>query len=402
MSHWPCSRNRASFSIADGLGPSRGCTTIDPVSETAIAVPFLDVGASYRECQAEVDAAVRRVLTSGWYIGGPEVSTFELQWANYCGVAHAVGLANGLDALHLALRAWDVGPGHEVIVPSNTYIATWLAITQCGATPVPVEPRPGTMNINPAGIVAAITSATRAIVPVHLYGQAAEMTPILAIAERYGLKVLEDAAQAHGARWLGRRVGSIAHAAAWSFYPGKNLGAFGDAGGVTSDDAAFADRIRVLRNYGSRKKYFNEVQGVNSRLDPLHAAALSVKLTHLDRWNARRGALARQYDAALKGVARLTLPVVADGAEPVWHLYVIQSDARDRLQAHLAASGVETLIHYPVPPHASDAYRRAHASVAAMPIADSLAARVLSLPIGPHLTDQQQAVVIDAIRSFRG
>jgi dTDP-4-amino-4,6-dideoxygalactose transaminase len=366
-----------------------------------VKVPLLDVGAAYRECRPEVDAAIARVLESGWYIGGPEVDQFERQWAEYCGVAHAVGVANGLDALSLALRAWDVTAGDEVIVPSNTYIATWLAITMAGATPVPVEPRRDTCNLDPARIEAAITGRTKVIIPVHLYGQPAEMTAIMAIAERRGIRVLEDAAQAHGARFDGRRAGALGHAAAWSFYPGKNLGAYGDGGAVTTDDAAFAERIRVLRNYGSRKKYYNEVPGVNSRLDPLHAAGLGAKLPRLDEWNERRRVLAGRYNDAFADAPGILRPVVATGAEPAWHLYVVQCERRDALQEHLSRAGVETLIHYPVPPHLSDAYRRTPAAQVAAPLAKLLADSVLSLPIGPHLSQAQQDVVIDAVRNFR-
>jgi dTDP-4-amino-4,6-dideoxygalactose transaminase len=242
-------------------------------------------------------------LASGYYIGGPEVEAFEAEYAKYCGATHCVGVANGLDALHLALRAMDVGPGDEVIVPSNTYIATWLAVSQCGATPVPVEPDARTYNIDPALIEAAITPRTKVILPVHLYGQPADMDPILAIARKHGLRVLEDGAQAHGARYKGQRLGAHGDAVAWSFYPGKNLGAMGDGGAVTTNDAQLADRIRVLRNYGSRVKYVNEVQGTNSRLDPLQAAILRVKLAHLDEWNARRRAIAARISRAWPAVA---------------------------------------------------------------------------------------------------
>src|SRR5690606_14806142 len=246
---------------------------------------------------------------------GPEVEAFEAEYAAYCQASHAVGVANGLDALHLALRAMGVGPGDEVIVPSNTYIATWLAVSQCGATPVPVEPVDATFNIDPARIEAAITSATRVILPVHLYGQPADLDPILAIARKHGLRVLEDAAQAHGARYKGRRIGAHGDAVAWSFYPGKNLGALGDGGAVTTNDPELADRIRVLRNYGSRLKYVNEVQGFNSRLDPIQAAVLRVKLAHLDDWNARRGSIAALYLSGL-GECGLMLPQVPAFADP--------------------------------------------------------------------------------------
>ena len=285
----------------------------------------------------------------------PEVDAFEAEYATYCGAAHCVGVANGLDALHLALRAMDVGPGDEVIVPSNTYIATWLAVSQCGATPVPVEPDERTFNIDPARIEAAITPRTRVLLPVHLYGQPANMDEILAIARKHGLKVLEDGAQAHGARYKGQRLGAHGDAVAWSFYPGKNLGAMGDGGAVTTNDPQLADRLRVLRNYGSRVKYVNEVQGYNSRLDPLQAAILRVKLAHLDEWNERRRAIAARYQSGLAGCG-LALPHVPEWAEPVWHLYVVQHPQRDALQQALNDAGVGTLIHYPIPPHRQQAY----------------------------------------------
>ena len=266
-------------------------------------IPFLDLKSPYLELKQELDEAIARVVSSGWFVGGDECDQFEAEYATYCGATHAVGVANGLDALHLALRAMDVGPGDEVIVPSNTYIATWLAVSQCGATPVPVEPDARTYNIDPALIEAAITPRTKVILPVHLYGQPADMDPILAIARKHGLRVLEDGAQAHGARYKGQRLGAHGDAVAWSFYPGKNLGAMGDGGAVTTNDAQLADRIRVLRNYGSRVKYVNEVQGYNSRLDPLQAAILRVKLAHLDEWNARRSAIARVTSKAWRAAA---------------------------------------------------------------------------------------------------
>ena len=363
-------------------------------------IPFLDLGAAYLELKSEIDAAVARSLASGWYIGGPEVEQFEEDYARYCGAAHAVGVANGLDALHLALRAMDVGPGDEVIVPSNTYIATWLAVSQCGATPVPVEPDARTYNIDPALIEAAITPRTKVILPVHLYGQPANMDEILAIARKHGLRVLEDGAQAHGARYKGERLGAHGDAVAWSFYPGKNLGAMGDGGAVTTDDAQLAERIRVLRNYGSREKYVNEVQGYNSRLDSLQAAILSVKLAHLDEWNARRSAVAECYRQNLAGCG-LTLPYVPGWAEPVWHLYVVQHPQRDALQKALAVSGVGTLIHYPIPPHQQQAYAANGFAGDAFPIASRMANEVLSLPMGPHLGFEDQDQVIAALTAFK-
>lgn len=361
-------------------------------------IPFLDLGAAYRELKTEIDAAIHRVLASGWYILGPEVDAFEADWAAWCGADHAVGVANGLDALILALRALDIGPGDEVIVPSNTYIATWLAVTAVGARPVPVEPDPATHNIDPARIVAAITPATRAILPVHLYGQPADLDPILALARQHGLSVIEDAAQAHGARYKGRRIGAHGDVVCWSFYPGKNLGALGDGGAVTTNRADLADRIRVLRNYGSRVKYVNEVQGVNSRLDPIQAAVLRAKLPHLDAWTDRRRAIAAAYAEGLRD-SGLILPHVPDWADPAWHLYVVRSPDRDGLQKRLAEAGVGSLIHYPIPPHRQEAYADLGLAPEALPLACGLAGEVLSLPIGPQLPRADAAQVIDVVRA---
>ena len=363
-----------------------------------MAVPFLDLHAACAELRPEIDAAIARVLDSGWYILGPEVEAFEAEFAGYCQADHAIGLANGLDALHLALRAMDVGPGDEVIVPSNTYIATWLAVSQCGAVPVPVEPDPATHNIDPARIEAAITPRTRVILPVHLYGQPADLDPILAIARKHGLRVLEDGAQAHGARYKGRRIGGHGDAVAWSFYPGKNLGALGDGGAVTTNDAQIADRLRVLRNYGSRVKYVNEVAGYNSRLDPLQAAVLRVKLAHLDDWNARRTALAQVYLDGLRDTG-LVLPHVPDWAQPAWHLFVVRHRQRDDLQRALSDAGIGSLIHYPIPPHKQQAYAVAGYPADAFPLASQLAGEVLSLPMGPQLLNEQARVVVAAVRN---
>jgi len=359
-------------------------------------VPFLDLRAQHLELRVELEAAFQRVLESGCYILGPEVEAFENAYADYCGSRHCVGVANGFDALHLALRAMDVGPGDEVIVPSNTYIATWLAVSHCGATPVPVEPDAHSFNLDPARIEAAITPRTRVILPVHLYGQPADMDAILAVARKHGLRVLEDAAQAHGARYKGRRLGAHGDAVAWSFYPGKNLGAMGDGGAVTTDNAQIAERVRVLGNYGSREKYVNDVQGYNSRLDPLQAAILRVKLAHLDEWNARRSAIAQRYQQDLARCA-LTLPQVPEWANPVWHLYVVRHPQRDALQRALTDAGVGTLIHYPIPPHRQQAYTHAGWGQGSFPIAECMAAEVLSLPMGPQLQLGQVDSVIAAI-----
>jgi dTDP-4-amino-4,6-dideoxygalactose transaminase len=358
-------------------------------------IPFLDLKAPYLELKQELDEAIARVVSSGWFIGGPEVDQFEAEYATYCGANHAVGVANGLDALHLALRAMDVGPGDEVIVPSNTYIATWLAVSQCGATPVPVEPDARTYNIDPTRIEAAITSRTKAILPVHLYGQPADMDPILSIARKHSLRVLEDGAQAHGASYKGKRLGAHGDAVAWSFYPGKNLGAMGDGGAITTNDAQMADRLRVLRNYGSRVKYVNEIKGYNSRLDPLQAAILRVKLAHLDKWNARRSAIAARYFQGLTE-SGLALPFVPDWAEPAWHLYAVLGSDRDALQKKLADVGVATLIHYPIPPHLQGAYAALGLAKGTFPIAERIHNEVLSLPMSPSMTMEQASQVVAA------
>jgi dTDP-4-amino-4,6-dideoxygalactose transaminase len=349
------------------------------------SVPFLDLRASYLELKNEIDAAVARVLDSGWYILGSEVEAFETEYADYCETEHAIGVANGLDALYFTLLAMGVGAGDEVIVPSNTYIATWLAVSHCGAKLVPVEPDESTYNIDPARIEAAITDRTKVILPVHLYGQPADLTPILEIARRHGLKVLEDAAQAHGARYKGKRIGGHGDAVAWSFYPGKNLGALGDGGAVTTNDPEIADHIRVLRNYGSRVKYVNEVIGYNSRLDPIQAAVLRVKLKHLDAWNTRRKTIVTYYMEELRGL-KCALPEVPNWANPVWHLFVIRNASRDKLQKNLTELGINTLIHYPIPPYKQAAYSAMNFCHNNFPIASRLANESLSLPIGPHLS----------------
>jgi dTDP-4-amino-4,6-dideoxygalactose transaminase len=362
-------------------------------------IPFLDLGAAYEELQGELEAATSRVLQSGWYLLGEELEAFEQEFADYLGVKHCVGVGSGLDALHLSLRAMGVGEGDEVIVPSNTYIATWLAVSYVGATPVPVEPDEKTYNLDPTRVEAALTERTKAILPVHLYGQPADMDPILAIAERHNLLVLEDAAQAHGARYKGKRVGGLGHAAAWSFYPGKNLGALGDGGAVTTNDAELAERVRMLRNYGSKVKYVNEVQGFNSRLDELQAAALRVKLAHLEVWNARRKGLAAMYLEELRDTP-LTLPCVREWAEPVWHLFVVRTAGREQLQKRLKAQGVATLIHYPIPPHLQAAYRNLGFHEGSFPLAEAIHREVLSLPLGPHLSPGGTKKVIQVLRQL--
>jgi dTDP-3-amino-3,4,6-trideoxy-alpha-D-glucose transaminase len=364
-------------------------------------VPFLDLGAAHAELRDELDAALLRVAHGGRYLLGPELEAFEAEFAAYCGARHCVAVGSGLDALELGLVALGVGPGDEVVVPANTFVATWLAVSRAGALPVPVEPDPNTGNLDVSRLEAAITPRTRCILPVHLYGQPCDMEGVLAVARRHGLPVLDDAAQAHGALHRGRRVGTLADCTAWSFYPGKNLGAMGDGGAVTSDDDALADAVRLRRNYGSRPKYANEVRGTNSRLDELQAAVLRVKLRRLDDWNARRAAHASRYRRELAGCEDLTLPTVAAFAEPVWHLFVVRTPHRDALLAHLDARGVDAMVHYPIPPHRQRAYADLGLDEGALPVTERLHREVLSLPMGPHLDDQQAAAVIAAVREFR-
>jgi len=362
-------------------------------------IPFLDLKATYLELKREIDAAVAGQLNSGWYILGPELEAFENEYATFTGAKYCVGLGNGLEALVLALRALDIGVGDEVILPSNTYIATWLAVSMVGATLIPVEPDPATHCIDPAGVAAAITPRTRAVMPVHLYGQVANMDALSSICARNGLRLIEDAAQAHGARVWGRQTGSAGDIVAWSFYPGKNLGAFGDGGAITTNSPELARRVAVLRNYGSSLKYVNIEKGVNSRLDPLQAAVLRVKLKHLEEWNERRDAIACRYAERLAGLP-IGLPQKQPGTYHAWHLYVITSPERDALQAHLTAAGIGTLIHYPIPPFKQQAYAEFAHRTDEWPIADRLAREVLSLPMGPHLSVKQADAVADEIIQF--
>lgn len=360
-------------------------------------VPFLDLKAQYLELQEEFDAAYHRVMDSGWYILGKEVEAFETEFADYCQVKHCIGVGNGLDALHLILRASGIGPGDEVIVPSNTYIATWLAVTYSGATPVPVEPDEKTYNLDASRIEDAITERTKAIMPVHLYGQPADMDRINEIATHHGLKVFEDSAQAHGAKYKGRRTGGLGDAAGFSFYPGKNLGAFGDGGAVTTNDDDLAKKIRILGNYGSQIKYHNEVKGFNSRLDELQAAMLRIKLAKLDKWNERRKQIAVVYFDQLKANTGLVLPYVPDWTDPVWHLFVIRSKKRDELQMLLADSGIGTIIHYPIPPHLQEAYAELEKPKGIYPISEVIHNEVISLPMGPHLSVPDVQIVTDIV-----
>ncbi|HEY3913808.1 MAG TPA: DegT/DnrJ/EryC1/StrS family aminotransferase [Verrucomicrobiae bacterium] len=365
-------------------------------------VPFLELKPAYLELKDELDTAYHRVMDSGWFLLGRELEAFETEFAQYCGVKHCLGVGNGLDAIHLILRGYDIGPGDEVIVPSHTFIASWLGVTFAGATPVPVDVNKATYNLDPNLVEAAITSRTRAIMPVHLYGQTADMDPILEIARRHKLKVVEDAAQAQGARYKGRPAGTLGDAAAFSFYPGKNLGAFSDAGAVSTNDAHLAARMARLRNYGSKIKYQHEEAGLNSRLDELQSAFLRVKLRYLDEWNARRRKTAEYYIAQLSALApNLHVPEVPVWAKPVWHVFAIRHSQRDKLQQKLAEAGVGTLIHYPVPPHRSGAYAASRSPAGdpwRLPMADEIASTILSLPIGPHLTDEQACEVVAGVK----
>jgi dTDP-3-amino-3,4,6-trideoxy-alpha-D-glucose transaminase len=363
-------------------------------------VPFLDLKAAYLELKGELDAAYHRVMDGGWYILGPEVEALESEFAASCGVRHCVTVGTGLDALHLVLRACGVGSGDEVIVPGHTFIATWLAVSAVGAVPVAVDVDEQTYLMDPERVAEAITPRTVALMPVHLYGQPADMDALNALAERHGLLVIEDAAQAHGARYKGRPVGSLAAAAGFSFYPVKNLGAFGDGGAVTTNDDDLAQRLRLLRNYGSRAKYHHEQQGVNSRLDELQAAFLRVKLKQLDAWNARRGRLAMLYRQTLAALPGLTLPAVASWALPVWHLFVVQHARRDDLRRYLEQAGIWSLIHYPTPPHLSPAYAQRGWKGGRLPITERLAGDVLSLPMGPHLQSADALRVSAAVKRF--
>ncbi len=346
---------------------------------------FLDVGFTYESLRAEMDAAYARVMQSGLFIGGPHLDAFEREFADYCGASHCVGVGNGLEALILPLKARGIGPGDEVIVPANTFIATWLAAAQTGATLVPVDADPHTMNIDIDAALGAITSRTRAVMPVHLYGQPVPMARLTEAARARGILVLEDAAQAHGGTFAGRRAGSLGDAAGFSFYPGKNLGAFGDGGAVVTDDAELAAAVRMLSNYGSHIKYHHEEIGTNSRLDPLQAAFLSVKLRHLEAWTRQRRAIAGVYLSRLSGIDGLTMPGIAPDTDPVWHLFVVRHERRDDLQKALVARGVPAALHYPVPNHHSGAFRAGYGHLS-FPVTEAICRTCLSLPIGPHLT----------------
>ena len=376
-------------------------TFIEKHSQQVKNIPFLDLRAAQHELNTELEQAYDQVINSGWYIMGEQLKQFEAEYAAYCGSKHCIGVGNGLEALHLIVRAYGIGEGDEVIVPSNTYIATWLAVSYAGATPVPVEPDERSYNINPALIEAAITSRTKAIMAVHLYGQPADMDAINAIARKHNLKVIEDAAQSQGAGYKGKLAGNLGDAAGHSFYPGKNLGALGDGGAITTNDDELAEKIRVLRNYGSRVKYHNEVKGFNSRLDEMQAAFLRVKLRKLDKWNERRKQIAAYYLDNLNKDA-LVLPYVPEWADPVWHLFVVRTKDREYLQTQLNAACVGTVIHYPIPPHLQGAYAELTYIKGAFPLAEVIHEQVLSLPIGPHLGLVQAELVNNAVNASFG
>jgi len=359
-------------------------------------VSFLDLKKVNNAYQDEIRSAIDRVLSSGWYILGEEVRKFEAEYASYCGANHCIGVGNGLDALSLTLRAMDIGLGDEVIVPSHTFVATWLAVSHTGAKPVPVEPESGFFNIDPSRLESAITEHTKAIIPVHLYGQPADMDQIIDIARKHGLKVIEDAAQAQGARYKGKRIGIHGDAVCWSFYPGKNLGALGDAGSITTNCERLARRLDLLRNYGSSIKYNHERIGYNSRLDEIQAAVLRAKLPFLDEDNGRRQAVANQYTAAFDLIG-LQTPKTKVFNDPVWHQYVIRHSKRDELAAQLNSLGVGTMMHYPIAPHRQQAYRQLELGEGSLPEAEMLQKEVLSLPIGPVQTDDETKTVIEAV-----
>ncbi|MBT8565423.1 DegT/DnrJ/EryC1/StrS family aminotransferase [Polynucleobacter paneuropaeus] len=360
-------------------------------------VPFLPLAKMHQSMRQQLDAAFHRVVNSGVFIMGPELDAFEEEFSSYCDVKFCVGVGNGLDSIYLLLKAFEIGPGDEVIVPSNTFIATWLAVSRCGAIPVPVEPTIRTFNIDPDLIENSITPRTRAIIPVHLYGQPADMDPINSLAAKHNLIVIEDAAQSQGALYKGRKVGSLGHAAATSFYPGKNLGALGDGGAILTNDHLIACRVEELRNYGSRVKYHHNLEGYNSRLDEMQAAFLREKLRLLDDWNNDRRIVSEQYSMALVD-APVVVPFVPDYASPVWHLYVIQSEKRDDLQAYLGSKGISTGIHYPIPPHRQECYK--NYSFRKFPVAETLSSKVLSLPLAPTMTSEEIEYVGISIKEY--
>jgi dTDP-4-amino-4,6-dideoxygalactose transaminase len=360
-------------------------------------IPFLDLASQHEPLRAALLDRFARVIDRGQFILGDELAAFESAFGRYCDTRHCLGVGNGLDALHLILRGYGIGAGDEVIVPAHTFIATWLAVSHAGAVPVPVDVMEGTANIDPRQVAQAITPRTRAVIAVHLYGQPADMDGLRAIIGQRDIKIIEDAAQAHGAEYRGRRAGSLGDAAGFSFYPGKNLGALGDGGAITTNDNRLAAAVRRLRNYGSDIKYRHETIGWNSRLDELQAALLHEKLAHLDEWTAARRTAAHEYISGLSGIPELRLPEVLDGANPVWHLFVVRSPRRTELQEHLRTCGIGTLIHYPHPPHLQEAYRELGFAAGSMPIAEAWCREALSLPLWPGVP---VAPIVSAIRGF--
>lgn len=354
-------------------------------------VPFLNLKQAYLDLQKELDSAYRRVMKSGWYVLGKELETFEASYATLCGTNHCIGVSSGLDALRLILQGYEIGSGDEVIVPAHTFIATWISVSQTNATPVPVDVRAETFNIDIDKIECAITSRTKAIIAVHLYGQPADMNGLRSIASKYDLKLIEDAAQAHGATYNESKVGTLGDAAAFSFYPGKNLGAFGDAGAITTNDDTLASKLMMLRNYGSIEKYKHEVIGGNCRLDELQAAFLSVKLAKLNEWTNRRREIAQMYKEEISDIQKIKAPKSNYGH--VWHLYVIQHKERIKLQQSLRESGIETLIHYLTPPYKAKPYAKLQQRSCDFPVANIITSTCLSIPIGPHLDDKQVSIV---------
>jgi dTDP-4-amino-4,6-dideoxygalactose transaminase len=361
-------------------------------------VPFLDLKSAYQELKLEIDDAISRVLNSGIYILGDELTAFENDYADFCESRFCVGVANGLDAIHLALLALNIGEGDEVIVPAHTYIATWLAVSQSRANLIPIEPDEKNFNINPLLIESAITSKTKAIIVVHLYGQSVDLEKIHLIAKKYNIKVIEDAAQAHGLEYKGKRIGGHSDVVAWSFYPGKNLGAIGDGGAITTNQEEIYEKIRELRNYGSKVKYINDQKGFNSRLDPIQAAILRVKLKHLVRYNLLRKEVARKYLTGLRNLP-ISLPIINENFDHVWHLFVLRVLKRTEFQDFLKKNDIETLIHYPIPPHLQLAYLDLSFKKGAYPITELLHNEVISLPFGPHITDEQVEKTIEVVKN---
>jgi dTDP-4-amino-4,6-dideoxygalactose transaminase len=363
-------------------------------------ISFLNFGATHQPMKNEMMNAFEKVYDSNWFVLGEQVKSFESNYAAFNQVKHTVAVSNGLDALHIALKTLNIGPGDEVIVPSNTFIATVLAVSYVGATPIFVEPNIHTYNIDPSKIEAAITPKTKAIMPVHLYGQACEMTAIMQIAEKYNLKVIEDNAQAQGATFQEKNTGSFGHINGTSFYPGKNLGALGDAGGLTTNDVELAEKAKVLSNYGTRVKYVNDEIGFNMRMDECQAAFLNVKLNYLSTWIQQRQEIANWYNLHLSNINGLILPIVAEHATHTYHLYVIRTNKRDALMNHLTANEIGTLIHYPIPPHLQKAYSNLGFSKGDFPIAEEIADTCLSLPIWPGMTEEQVIFISNTIKQF--